>query len=342
MAFASVESLVDVLRDHRLLKPPQLDELNRVLKHQHSSSATLAKEVVRRGWLTVFQMNQLFKDNGQELVLGPYRILDQLGKGGVAQVFKAWHIDRHCLVALKVIHAELLSNPEAVARFEREIHLACQLDHANIVRAIEEPPEKEGTRFYAMEFVEGINLAQQVQLSGPLAVPKACDAIRQAALGLQHAHEHGLVHRDIKPSNLFLVAGSSLVKILDLGLARLQSQGASGQVINLTVEGRMIGSPDYVAPEQGRDARSVDIRADIYSLGCTFYFLLTGQPPFPGTSFMAKMLQHCQEEPVPVEKQQPGVPEALGNIIRKMMAKKPANRYQTPAEAAAAVEPFCL
>ena len=342
MPLETIYAFIDELRKRKLLKAPQLDEIERILKPRFSGSMLLAKELVRRGWLTVYQVNQLFQANGQELTLGPYRIMDHLGKGGVSQVFKAWHAERNCPVALKVIHSHLLDNAEAVGRFQREMKAVLRLSHPNIVQSFGDDALGEA-HFFAMEFVQGTSLDKLVQLSGSLPIPQACDFIRQAALGLQHAHEKGLVHRDIKPANLVQIAGGSVIKILDFGLARLQRSpdSKSGPAVALTMEGAIIGTADFMAPEQARDARSADIRSDIYSLGCTFYFLLTGQPPYPGNALMHKLYQHINAEPPVPEQKRPEVPAEVSAIVRKMMAKKPDERYPTPAEVAEALGPFC-
>ncbi|MBY0525090.1 MAG: serine/threonine protein kinase [Gemmataceae bacterium] len=337
MPLGSVASFVDGLRNKRLLRPMQLDELTRIVQPRFSDTTDLAKELVRRGWLTVYQVNQLFQENGQELVLGPYRLIDFLGKGGVSQVFKAWHTQRNQVVAVKVIYADLVSNTEAFGRFQRELRVVTRLAHPNVVQAIDDNPVGNA-HFYAMEFVEGSDMGKLVQYGGPLPVDQACDAVRQAALGLQHAHELGLVHRDIKPNNLVRIADTSVVTILDFGLARLRfapGQTATGDM--LTAEGAMIGTADYVSPEQARDARQVDIRADIYSLGCTFYYLLSGQPPFPGGSFVQKAFKHQTAQPTPIA----GLRPEVAAILTKMMAKQPEARYQTPSELAHAIGPFC-
>jgi serine/threonine-protein kinase len=369
MAAETVAEFVNVVRDKRLLQPDQFDELSRALMPRFSDVRTLAKYLVQRGWLTVFQVNQILVGRSQDLLFGPYRILDRLGEGGVSQVYKAWHTDKNCVVAVKVIREELLSNPEAFARFQREMHAVARLSHANIVSAVDSELVGQ-TNFFAMEYVEGTDLGKLVQLSGPLKFPLACDYIRQASLGMQHAHEHGLVHRDIKPANLLVTGlsktpgppspppkgmrpaggsgqihelGKGVVKILDMGLARLRQSGAAGDnPVALTMEGTMMGTPDYLAPEQARNAKDADIRSDIYSLGCTFYYLLTGQPPFPGNSVMQKLFQHQKEEPKPVEAIRSNVPPELPPILKKMMAKQPADRYQTPGEVAKALEPLCL
>ncbi len=364
MPIDTVAAFIDVLREMRLLEPDQIDELNRVLRSRFSDVRTLAKYLVQRGWLSVFQVNQILVGRAPELVCGPYVIRDRLGEGGVSQVFKAWHTGKNCIVALKVIREELVSNSEAFARFQREMHAVACLSHPNIVSSIDSDLVGQ-TNYFAMEYVEGTDLGKLVQLSGPLKIPIACDYIRQAALGLQHAHEHGLVHRDIKPPNLFLtgatlppagerpapnrsgqvpaVSGKGIIKILDMGLARLREAAVpSGEnIVALTQEGTMMGTPDYLAPEQARNAKTADIRSDIYSLGCTFYYLLTGNPPFPGNSVMQKLFQHQKEEPKPIETLRPHVPPGLSPILKKMMAKQPADRYQTPGEIAQALEPFC-
>lgn len=338
MPLGTVSEFVDALRTSKLLKAAQLDELVRILQPRHSDTPGLAKDLVRRGWLTVYQANQLFQAQGQQLILGPYQITDYLGKGGVSQVFKAWHTGRNCVVALKVINAELLEKPEAVARFQREMHIVTQLSHPNIVQAFDDTPIGV-THFYAMEFIQGTDLNKLVQLNGPLAIEQAADVVRQVARGLEHAHEKGLVHRDIKPANVVRIADSNLVKILDMGLTRLRSNPGGAEV--LTVQGAMMGSPDFVSPEQARDARSVDHRADLYSLGCTFYYLLTGKVPFAGSSVLEKIGKHLHA-PVPeVKAARPDVPPALSALTAKLMAKKADERFQTAAEVAAAVEPFC-
>jgi serine/threonine-protein kinase len=340
MALGSVSDFVDLLRKNRLLKPSQFDELVRLLQPRYSDTPGLAKELVRRGWLTVFQVNQLFQAEGQQLVLGPYQITDYLGKGGVSQVFKAWHTGRNCVVALKVIHASLLSKPEAVARFQREMSIVTQLSHPSIVQAFDDTPIGV-THFYAMEFVEGTDLNKLVQLGGPLPIDQACDTIRQVALGLQHAHEKGLVHRDVKPANIVRVAGSTLIKILDMGLTRLRQSVGGSKPEMLTMEGALMGSPDYIAPEQARDARSVDHRADVYSLGCTAYYLLTGKPPFPSGSLLDKIHKHMTAAPPPIASLRPDVPAPVAAIVEKMMAKQPDARYQATAEVANELAPFC-
>jgi serine/threonine protein kinase len=327
----STASLVEALRAARLLEPSQLEELEGLHK-RFPASHGLARELVRRGWLTAYQADQLVKGRGGDLVLGSYVLLDRLGEGGMGQVFKArnWKLER--LVALKLVRKERLADEAAVRRFRREIQATAALSHPNIVQAYD-ADEVRGTHFFVMEHVAGEDLACHVHEHGPLPVADACDCIRQAALGLQHAHEKGMVHRDVKPHNL-LRTPQGVVKVTDLGLAQLSAAGRDGSSSTLTQEG-VVGTLDYIAPEQVDDSHAVDIRADLYSLGCTFYFLLTGQVPFPGGKALDKLYKHRHEEPRPVEDLRPEVPAGLAAVVRKLMAKNPDARFQTPGELAA-------
>jgi WD40 repeat protein/serine/threonine protein kinase len=359
MAVASVVDLIEVVRPHQLLESAQLDELERSLRTQFLDAKSLASELVKRGWLTPYQANQILRGEGDGLVLGAYVLLERLGEGGMGVVFKARHQKLGRIVAMKIIRMERLDNPDNVRRFQREIRAAAQLSHPNIVHAYD-ADQAGDTHFFVMEYVEGIDLKALVTKSGPRPLTEACDLIRQAALGLQHAHERGLVHRDIKPSNLLLAAAglrpsaagnqpaaegrsqTAVVKLLDLGLARLEAAANDEASGTLTHEGLVMGTLDYLAPEQAKNAHGVDIRADLYSLGCTFYFLLAGRAPFAGCSHMDKLFKHQWEEPPPLEKLRADVPPALAAIVRKLMAKKPADRFQTPAELAASLEAIDL
>ena len=267
-----------------------------------------------------------------------YRITGVLGRGGMGDVYKAEHrlLDRP--VVLKVIRPELLDNSEVVQRFEREAKLAARLSHPNIV-AVYEAERLEKTQLLVMEFVAGVNLSELVAQRGLLPVAESCELVRQAALGLQHVHEQHLVHRDIKPANL-LVSPAGVVKILDLGLATLKSGKTSG---DLTTNRQFVGTVDYAAPEQWESSRDVDIRADIYSLGCTLYFLLVGQSPFPSSKYSTSMQQmwaHSQAPRPPIRDLRPDVPEAVAEVVDRMLAKNADDRFKTPAEVAEALLPF--
>jgi WD40 repeat protein/serine/threonine protein kinase len=340
MAIVSLDAFVQQLGDSRLLSPAQLEEITKDLITRFPEPKELARHLLKTGWLTPYQVNQLFQGRGHQLVLGRYVLLERLGEGGMGQVFKARHQSMNRIVALKVIRKECLANPDAVRRFQREIQAAGQLTHQNIVIA-HDADHVGDTHFFAMEYVEGTDLSRLVREKGPLPITDACDYVRQAALGLQHASERGLVHRDIKPGNLLLTKKGNTIKVLDMGLARLQQPGEEiGPALSLTVEGSVMGTPDFIAPEQAHESHTVDIRADIYSLGCTLYFLLTGQVPYPGGTLMQKLMKHQNSAPPSAELFRPEIPSALRDVLRKLMAKNPDDRYQTPQEVAVALEAF--
>ncbi|MBN2475872.1 MAG: protein kinase [Pirellulales bacterium] len=271
--------------------------------------------------------------------LGEYRLVEKLGQGGMGMVYKALHVKLGRMVALKVLPRERIVNQRAVARFHREMRAVGALDHPNIVRATD-ASEADGTHFLVMEYVEGHDLSELVQHCGPLSIADACELIRQAALGLACAHQHGLVHRDIKPSNIMLTRHGQ-AKILDLGLARFQYDQPTDD--ELTAAGQAMGTADYIAPEQVSDSHSVDIRADVYSLGCTLYKLLAGQPPFGGTKYKGtfdKMTAHVSEQIPSIRQCRDDVPDDLIGVMDRMLAKDPNDRFATPDELAEAMTPL--
>ncbi len=362
LADQNMDSLTLVAQLQQLgLWPEEESVRNDLLRLQQSKpeARALAKELLARNLLTAYQLNQILAGKGQSLIAGPYRIEERLGEGGNAQVFKARHYRHRRVVALKVIRPERLrDNPVAVQRFIREASAAATLSHPNVVRAYDVGDEGE-VYYFAMQFLEGVDLARLVKKQGPLELPRACDYVLQAARGLQHIHEHNLVHRDIKPSNLMvsvradpsagpLISDPELrtslfgtIKVLDLGLARLdEDPNVPDQQTALTLLGTVMGTPDYMAPEQALHSRNADIRSDIYSLGCTFFFMLTGQPPFPGGDAIQKMLKHQLEEPPAIQLLRPGVPAAVIAILKRMLAKAREDRFQTPAELVDALEAF--
>jgi hypothetical protein len=280
-----------------------------------------------------------------------FEILEELGRGGMGIVYKArqrlagpppsWRT-----VALKVIRPERLTHPETLARFRREAQAAARLSHPNVV-AVYGADQAGDVHYLAMEFVPGVTLQRLVDEQGPLPVARACDFVRQAALGLQHAADMALVHRDVKPANLMAVIPPGgplpprpLIKLLDLGVARLAQLHdlPEDTLTTLTRDGAVIGTPDYVAPEQLEDPRAVDIRADLYSLGCTFYFLLAGHVPFPGGTLLQKLDRQRWQTPPSVDQLRPEVPKAAAAVVRRLMAKHPDDRYAAPGELAAALE----
>jgi WD40 repeat protein len=265
-----------------------------------------------------------------------FRVVRELGRGGMGVIYLAEHRVLEKPVALKVISPAVLANPEALARFRAEAKAAARLDHPNIARAFD-ADQAGGLHFLVMEFVEGQSLAQVLEKRGPLPVANACSYARQAALGLQHASEREMVHRDIKPHNLMLTPRGQ-VKVLDFGLARMRGERQAAS--RLTRLESFMGTPEYVAPEQAADARQADIRADIYSLGCTLYFLLTGRPPFVEETAVKLVLAHIEKEAAPLHEVRADVPAGLSAVVARMLAKDPAQRYQRPAEVAQALLPF--
>jgi WD40 repeat protein len=265
-----------------------------------------------------------------------YRIVAQLGSGGMGAVFKAEHLLMRRIVALKVVGQLSREKPGVLERFLQEVKAAAHLTHPNIVTAYD-ADQAGDLHFLVMEYVEGSSLAQLVKAGGPLPIIQACEYVRQAAEGLQYAHEKGMVHRDVKPHNLMLTTAGR-VKILDFGLARFVSEGNEAE--GLTEPGMAMGTPDYIAPEQAMDAHSADIRADIYSLGCTLYHLLAGLPPFTKGTPMQKIMSHVQEPPPSLSTARPEAPPELVAVLDRMLAKDPAKRFQTPAEVALALTPF--
>ncbi len=360
MAIDSVPTLLAVFHRVQLLAPDQVAQIARDLAPLYEDPNDLADYLVEIDWLTAFQKQQLFDGHWNDLIVGPYIVLDQLGEGGVSEVFKAWDTTRGRIVALKVLRQNLTSLDEAMRQFRRELETVPRLSHPNVIKTYDANC-LGNMHYFAMEFVEGLDLAKHVRHTGPLPVDQACDYIRQVAQGLQHAHQMNLVHRDIKPANLFLInpppprteakttstrrPPEAIIKILDWGLARVAKLPGEDSTMLAEIErekGALIGTADYIAPEQADDPTIVDIRGDIYSLGCTFYFLLTAQPPFPGKSLMQKLLQH-REAPIPnVRELRADVPEEVGDMIMKMMAKEPDNRYQIPLLVVAPLRKYCL
>ena len=346
------------LRRSGLVSSEQLDHAQE-LAPGTERGRVLARALVEQGLLTRFQAERLLVGLTDGFRLDQYLILEELGRGGMGRVYKARHETMGRVVALKVLAPGLTRTPRAVELFLREVRAAAQLVHPNVVTAFD--ASLSGDRYYlVLEYVHGPNLDQLVRDRGPLDIGQACDFVRQAACGLQAAHALGMVHRDVKPSNLLvqLAAGAwspdqtpararaarqGLVKVSDFGLARLQApEDHDGTGTILTRPNTVMGTPDYLSPEQARNLHKTDIRSDLYSLGGTLYFLLTGRVPFPGGNALEKLIRHNTEEPTPLEELRPEVPPAVAAIVRKLMAKHPADRYQTPAELVEALEPFSV
>ena len=266
-----------------------------------------------------------------------YRIVRLLGRGGMGSVYEAHHERMDRRQALKVLNPELVDNPQALSRFEEEVKAVAKLDHPNIARAYD--AESFGSlQAIVMEFVAGQTLHEFLKKRGRLSVVEACRCVRQACLGLQHAHERGIVHRDLKPQNLMLTQDTGIIKILDFGLAKVVSENKAAR--GLTKTNMTMGTYEYTAPEQAIDAASADIRADIYSLGCTLYYLIAGVLPFVCNSDVQLLLAHQNETPRPLCEVCPETPQELSDLVDRMLAKSPADRPQTPGEVAKALLPF--
>lgn len=339
MAVATLEAFLDLVRKSGLVESERLDGALQELRAtgQHNSEpAQLAEYLVQRGMLTAFQAEQLLAGRWKGFFISKYKILQRLGSGGMGMVFLAEHKYMKRLVALKVLPRSRTGESSALERFYREAKAIAALDHPNVVRAYDLDQEGD-LHFLVMEYVDGFSLQELVKGHGSFDVTRAAHYLYQAAKGLQHAFSVGLIHRDIKPANL-LVSRAGLVKLLDLGLARffLDDQDA----LTRKYDEKVLGTADYLAPEQAVDSHVVDIRADIYSLGATFYYVLAGHPPFPEGTVAQKLIWHQTKMPRPIRELRPDVPELFADLLQRMLAKKPQDRPQTPEEVARTLEPL--
>jgi serine/threonine protein kinase len=334
----SADNLAALLKELDLLAAEQQEAVRATLAPAAADARALAQELVQRDWLTPYQANQLLLGNGAGLAIGSYRLLQRLGEGGMGQVFRAKDVRSGRTVALKILQKDKLATANARARFMREARSIAALRHPNIVGvfAVE---EIDGQPVMALEFVEGMDLRRLVKQRGALPIAEACEYARQAALGLQAAHEKAIVHRDIKPSNLVIANGDggAAVKVLDFGFARFEHEGGGAKLTQL---GTIVGTVDYISPEQAEDASAADIRSDIYSLGCTLFYALTGQAPFAGGSMVEKITARLEARVKPIRNLRPDLPASLEAAVARAMARDPAHRYQTPIEFAAALAPF--
>ncbi|MCL6501737.1 MAG: protein kinase [Pirellulales bacterium] len=342
MAVSTAADLLQALEASNLLRPDQLSALRQshAAADREVPAVDAARALVRRGLLTRWQAEKLLSGH-TAFFLGKYRLLERVGRGGMGTVYKARHEVMGRVVALKVMARNLVNDADAVARFQREVRVAASLSHPHIVTA-HDADRTGDVHFLVMEFVDGRDLHWWIKQGAPLPVAWSCECIRQVALGLEYARSRGLVHRDIKPSNLLVSQPNDqappLVKILDMGLARLASEKQDSG--GLTHSGQIMGTPDYMAPEQAEDVHAADTRADIFSLGCTLFQMLTGQLPFSGATLMAKLLARTQRDAPSLQTMRPEVPAGLAAVVARMLARRPEDRYQTPAEVAEALAPF--
>jgi serine/threonine-protein kinase len=326
MGKPTVDVFLDLVRRSGLVEKGQFDAALLKLADQAggqlpTDTDSAADSLVRRGIITRWQADRLLEGRHKGFFLGKYKLLDHLGTGGMSSVFLAEHVLMQRRVAIKVLPKDRVADSSYLARFHREAQAAAALDHRNIVRAYD--VDNEGnTHYLVMEYIEGRNLHYLVKEDGPLEYAAAAEYVRQAAEGLAHAHQAGLIHRDVKPANL-LVDRKNVVKVLDLGLARFTDDGKTSLTVKF--DENVLGTADYLAPEQALDSHGADGRADIYGLGCSFYYLLTGHPPFPDGTLPSIFLDR------------PDAPQELVDICAKMMAKKPDQRYQSAEEVAQAL-----
>jgi WD40 repeat protein/serine/threonine protein kinase len=361
MSVATVEQFFELLQKSNLLAAGQLAAVQFEARRSWLNPAgktggdggrggnairpeVVAGKLVERELLTKWQADMLLLGR-QAFFLGKYKLLEQVGSGGMGAVFKAQHVTMGRIVALKIMSPNLVKNPTAVARFHLEMQAAAKLDHPHIIAAYDADCVREA-HFLVMEYVAGQDLGRVLRRNSVLPIGWSCEVIRQAALGLQHAHECGMVHRDIKPNNLLISKddGSALphVKILDMGLSRFVSEAGDDSGSGLTQTGVVIGTPDYIAPEQAANTRAADIRSDIFSLGCTLFRMVTGRLPYAGINVMEKLMARAMKDAPHAASLRPEIPPGLDDVIAKMLARDPNQRFQTPNQVAAALAQFSL
>jgi serine/threonine protein kinase len=347
---ATVESLCNALAHSRLLTP----EAVRTLYQRWCRDAKEAAPDVNRfsHWLvdsqivSEYQLGVLSRGRGDQLFLNQYKIIERIGKGRMAGVYKAVH-NLGQSVAIKVLPPSKARDTAVFARFQREARLAVRLEHPNIVRTFQ-MDDAGGLHYLVMEYLEGQTLAEALSRRGKLTVPEAVHVIFQALQGLQHLHEQGLVHRDLSPENLMLLGGDpddllkATVKILDIGTGRelFDEEGQGDGEFALTARGDILGTPSYMSPEQAADPHGADIRADLYSLGCVFFHMLTGQPPFVDKSNVRLLVRHAKEAPPLLSELRPDAPAGLQRILDRLLAKDRSKRFTTPEDTCKALQPF--
>jgi eukaryotic-like serine/threonine-protein kinase len=338
---ANADEFVDLIRKSGVVDD---NRLNSYLKQLASNSGIpadvnkFASLLMRDGVLTFFQAEQFLLGKWKRFTIGKYKVLERLGSGGMGQVFLCEHKLMRRKVAVKVLPTAKAQDSSSLERFYREARAVAALDHPNIVRAYD-IDQDDNLHFLVMEYVDGASLQEMVKKGGPMGYLRCCHYVYWSAIGLQHAHVGGLIHRDIKPANI-LVDRQGTVKILDMGLARFFNDDED--LLTRKYDENVLGTADYLAPEQALDSHTVDGRADIYSLGATFYFMLTGRPPFNEGTIAQKLIWHQTRNPEPIREIRPEVPEGVAAIIEKMMAKEPDQRFLSPAELADALEPWVL
>jgi eukaryotic-like serine/threonine-protein kinase len=334
----SVEELLQLIRKSGMVEDAKLNSY----LHRRQAGRGLATDpreaadaMIADGLITNFQAEQFMLGKWRGFSVGKYKLLERVGVGGMGQVFLCEHMFMNRRVAVKVLPPSKAEQPAALGRFYREARAAGGLNHPNIVKT-HDIDQDGNLHFIVMEYVDGSNLLDVVKKFGPMDIRRATHYIRQVALGLEYAFQNGIIHRDIKPGN-FLIDREGTCKLLDMGLARFYQDQTD--MLTIKYDDKIVlGTADYVAPEQVANSHEVDIRADLYALGASFYFLLAGHPPFPSGTVSQKLLWHRTKDPTPIRQVRPEVPEGLAAIVAKLMMKDPNQRYRTPAEVAAELE----
>jgi len=326
-----IESFLELTRKSGLVDAQRLTQYLERLSEQEGlpqDPKELARVLVRDAVLSRFQADQLLSGKWRGFYVGKYRVIERIGIGGMGQVYLAEHRTMKRRYAIKVLPRSRAADPAALERFEREARAGGSIDHPNIVRAYDK--DQDGDLHYlVMDFVDGCSLAEIVKATGPLNFERVANYLYQSALGLKHAFDAGLIHRDIKPANI-LVDRQGVVKILDMGLARFFND--EEDMITRKYDETVLGTADYLSPEQAIDSHNVDVRSDIYSLGCSYYFTLTGQPPFGEGSIAQKLIWHQTRAPRPIKEFRPDIPDHLRAVLTRCMLKKPAERPTSPDE----------
>ncbi|HEV3385167.1 MAG TPA: serine/threonine-protein kinase [Gemmata sp.] len=328
------DAFLESVRTAELLTPSQLARAEAAVSPDVATSNEAARALVAAGYLTKFQAERLLAGRTDGFHLGPYIIQEQVGRGAMGRVYKARHRTMNRSVAIKVLSTEFTRTVADRQALQREVRAAAQFNHPNIVTAYD-ANELADRHYLVLEFVDGPNLETLVRERGPLPVAEACELARQAALGLAHAHSLGMIHRDIKPGNLLVARASThpgyVVKIADFGIAKL----AQAQT---PTPGKCVGNPDFIAPEQARDLRTTDHRADLYSLGAVLYFMLSGRPVFFGGTAEQKVCRHLLEEPVRIDRLRADIHPALAALVHQLLAKHPQSRPSSATEVAERLE----
>ncbi|MFO0799252.1 MAG: serine/threonine-protein kinase [Gemmataceae bacterium] len=337
MPAPTADTILAALRRVPLLSASQLRRVEEAASRGHHPAERVVGRLVEKGWATKFQADALLADKADTLVVGPYLLVDLLGEGGMGRVYKARHVRLGRVDAVKVIRADKLASRTLARRFAREIRLTACLEHPHVVRALD-AGEVGGRLYLATEFIDGQDLGSTVLHDGPLTPADACLVAYQACQALQYVHECGLVHRDVKPSNLMRERATRVVKLMDLGLSGVRAGDAATSMAGglLTTDGVMLGTPDFMPPEQARNPHGADIRADLYGLGATLFFLLSGRPPYAGSA-VEKLMAHASQPVPPVVTPGGPAPPPLAALVTKLMAKNPDDRYPTPAAVAEAL-----